>query len=605
MSKENNKSHGPGRINTDKPKDFKNTLKKILKDLKPYYIWLIIIIIFSILSTIFTIVGPKILGNATTELYVGIMNKINATGGINFSKLHNILITLLILYIISAVFNYIQGIIMANISQKYTKNLRTKVNKKMSKLPMKYFDKKTNGEVLSLITNDIDTINQNLNRAATEMITCVVAVIGILIMMFSINVSMTFVTIIILPISLMLSGLFIGKSQHHFTDQQNLLADVNGDVEEMLGGHTVIKVFNSEEKVINNFEKDNCNLAEAVWKSNFMSGLMNPIMTLIGNLGYVIVAILGGIYVIKGKITVGNIQSFITYTKNFTNPIAEFASIMTELQGMIAASERVYEFLEEPEESIVHNKVKLGDIKGEVEFKNVKFGYDEDNIIINNFSTKVKSGKKIAIVGPTGAGKTTLIKLLMRFYDINDGEILIDGINIKNVDREELRKNFGMVLQDTWLFSGTIMENLRYGKLDATDDEVIEASKMAYVHHFIQTLPDAYNMKLDEETSNISGGQKQLLTIARAILADPKILILDEATSSVDTRTEVLIQKAMDKLMKNRTSFIIAHRLSTIKNADLILVLKDGDIVEQGTHDELLNKNGFYATLYNSQFEEA
>jgi len=605
MSKENNKSHGPGRINTDKPKDFKNTLKKILKDLKPYYIWLIIIIIFSILSTVFTIVGPKVLGNATTELYVGIMNKINGTGGINFNKLHNILITLLILYIISAAFNYIQGIIMANISQKYTKNLRTKVNKKMSKLPMKYFDKKTNGEVLSLITNDIDTINQNLNRAATEMITCAVAVIGILIMMFSINVSMTFVTIVILPISLMLSGLFIGKSQHHFADQQNLLADVNGDVEEMLGGHTVIKVFNSEEKVINNFEKDNCNLAEAVWKSNFMSGLMNPIMTLIGNLGYVIVAILGGINVVKGKITVGNIQSFITYTKNFTNPIAEFASIMSELQGMIAASERVYEFLEEKEESVIHNKVKLGDIKGEVEFKNVKFGYDEDNIIINNFSTKVKSGKKIAIVGPTGAGKTTLIKLLMRFYDINDGEILIDGVNIQNVDRGELRKNFGMVLQDTWLFSGTIMENLRYGKLDATDDEVIEASKTAYVHHFIQTLPDAYNMKLDEETSNISGGQKQLLTIARAILADPKILILDEATSSVDTRTEVLIQKAMDKLMKNRTSFIIAHRLSTIKNADLILVLKDGDIVEQGTHDELLNKNGFYATLYNSQFEEA
>lgn len=606
MSKES-KTKGPKdpSISTDKPKNFGASFKTLLKTLRPYYIYLIIIIIFSILGTIFTIVGPKVLGNATTELYIGITNKIAGTGGINFSRLHKILLTLLSLYIISAIFNYIQGFIMATISQRYTKKLRNDVDKKISKLPIKYFDNKTNGEVLSLITNDIDTINQNLNRAATELITCIVMVVGILIMMFSINVSMTIVTLVILPLSIMLSGTMVGKSQKHFKDQQNLLASVNGKVEEMYSGHTVIKAFNAEDKMMKDFDKENERLSEATWKSNFISGLMHPIMSLVGNIGYVIVAILGGINVIKGKITVGNIQSFITYTKNFTNPIGELASITTELQGMIAASERVFDFLNETEEEPIKNQVKLENIEGNVEFKNVSFGYDEDKIIINNFSTKVKSGKKIAIVGPTGAGKTTLVKLLMRFYDVNSGEILVDGVNIKNIDRNELRKNFGMVLQDTWLFSGTIMENLRYGKLDATDDEVIEASKMAYVHHFIKTLPEGYNMMLDEETSNISGGQKQLLTIARAILANPKILILDEATSSVDTRTEELIQKAMDKLMKNRTSFIIAHRLSTIKNADLILVLKDGDIVEQGTHDELLKKNGFYSTLYNSQFENA
>lgn len=589
--------------NKEKPKNFKITLLKLIKEMKPYYIWLIIIILFSILGTIFTIVGPKVLGNATTELYEGVLNKISGTGGINFNKIYKILITMVVLYIISAVFNYIQGIIMATISQKYTKNLRTKVNKKINKLPMNYFDKKNTGEILSLITNDIDTIGQNLNQAATELITCIVMVIGILIMMFSINVGMTIITLIILPISIILSALFVGKSQKHFLDQQNLLASVNGSIEEMLSGHTVVKAFNASDKVINNFNDYNTKLAEAAWKSNFISGLMNPIMTLVGNIGYVIVAILGAINVLKGRITVGNIQSFITYTKNFTNPIGDLASILTELQGMVAASERVFEFLNETEEKPSTNKIKLNEIKGEVEFKNVKFGYTEDKIIINNFSTKVKSGKKIAIVGPTGSGKTTLVKLLMRFYDVKDGEILIDGINIKDIDRSELRRKFGMVLQDTWLFSGSIMENLRYGKLDATDDEVIDASKTAYVHHFIQTLPDGYNMVLNEDTNNISGGQKQLLTIARAILADPKILILDEATSSVDTRTEVLIQKAMDKLMKNRTSFIIAHRLSTIQNADLILVLKDGDIIEQGTHEDLLKKKGFYSTLYSSQFE--
>lgn len=600
MSKENDKLEIE---NKEKPKNFKKTLLKLIKEMKPYYIWLIIIILFSILGTIFTIVGPKVLGNATTELYEGVLNKISGTGGINFNKIYKILITMVVLYIISAVFNYIQGIIMATISQKYTKNLRTKVNKKINKLPMNYFDKKNTGEILSLITNDIDTIGQNLNQAATELITCIVMVIGILIMMFSINVGMTIITLIILPISIILSAIFVGKSQKHFLDQQNLLASVNGSIEEMLSGHTVVKAFNASDKVIDNFNGYNTKLAEAAWKSNFISGLMHPIMTLVGNIGYVIVAILGAVNVLKGRITVGNIQSFITYTKNFTNPIGDLASILTELQGMVAASERVFEFLSEKEEENSTNKIKLNEIKGEVEFKNVKFGYTEDKIIINNFSTKVKSGKKIAIVGPTGSGKTTLVKLLMRFYDVKDGEILIDGINIKDIDRSELRRKFGMVLQDTWLFSGSIMENLRYGKLDATDDEVIDASKTAYVHHFIQTLPDGYNMVLNEDTNNISGGQKQLLTIARAILADPKILILDEATSSVDTRTEVLIQKAMDKLMKNRTSFIIAHRLSTIQNADLILVLKDGDIIEQGTHEDLLKKKGFYSTLYSSQFE--
>lgn len=600
MSKENDKLEIE---NKEKPKNFKKTLLKLIKEMKPYYIWLIIIILFSILGTIFTIVGPKVLGNATTELYEGVLNKISGTGGINFNKIYKILMTMVVLYIISAVFNYIQGIIMATISQKYTKNLRTKVNKKINKLPMNYFDKKNTGEILSLITNDIDTIGQNLNQAATELITCIVMVIGILIMMFSINVGMTIITLIILPISIILSAIFVGKSQKHFLDQQNLLASVNGSIEEMLSGHTVVKAFNASDKVIDNFNGYNTKLAEAAWKSNFISGLMHPIMTLVGNIGYVIVAILGAVNVLKGRITVGNIQSFITYTKNFTNPIGDLASILTELQGMVAASERVFEFLSEKEEENSTNKIKLNEIKGEVEFKNVKFGYTEDKIIINNFSTKVKSGKKIAIVGPTGSGKTTLVKLLMRFYDVKDGEILIDGINIKDIDRSELRRKFGMVLQDTWLFSGSIMENLRYGKLDATDDEVIDASKTAYVHHFIQTLPDGYNMVLNEDTNNISGGQKQLLTIARAILADPKILILDEATSSVDTRTEVLIQKAMDKLMKNRTSFIIAHRLSTIQNADLILVLKDGDIIEQGTHEDLLKKKGFYSTLYSSQFE--
>lgn len=587
----------------DKPKDFTTSLKRLISSLKPYKTKIMVVFMFSILSTLFTIVGPKVLGNATTELYNGVIAKLNNTGSINFNKLHTILITLLILYIISAIFNYVQGVVVSKISAKYTMDLRRKVNRKMERLPLKYFDKKSHGEVLSLITNDIDKISQNLSNALTETVTCIIALLGMLIMMFSINVTMTLAIIIILPICMMLTIKIASKGQKYFTYRQEGLAKVDTKVEEMLRNHNIIKVFNSEDKILKDFNKENDSLADNTWKSNFIGGIMHPIMMLIGNLSYVVIAFLGGLFVIKGKITVGNIQSFITYAKNFTNPIGNLASIMTELESMIAASERVEDYLLEEEEKKVENPVSLENVKGNITFEHVKFGYDENKTIIKDFSAYVEKGKKIAIVGPTGSGKTTLVKLLMRFYDVNSGSILIDGINIQNVDRNELRRNIGMVLQDTWLYSDTIMENIRYGKLDATDDEVIEASKEAQVHHFIQTLPDSYNMQINEETSNISEGQKQLLTIARAILRDPKVLILDEATSSVDTRTEELIQKAMDSLMKGRTSFIIAHRLSTIKNADLILVLKDGDIIEQGTHEELISMHGLYSSLYYSQFE--
>lgn len=587
----------------DKPKDFTTSLKRLISSLKPYKAKIMVVFMFSILSTLFTIVGPKVLGNATTELYNGVIAKLNNTGSINFNKLHTILITLLILYIISAIFNYVQGVVVSKISAKYTMDLRRKVNRKMEKLPLKYFDKKSHGEVLSLITNDIDKISQNLSNALTETVTCIVALLGMLIMMFSINVTMTLAIIIILPICMMLTIKIASKGQKYFTYRQEGLAKVDTKVEEMLRNHNIIKVFNSEDKILKDFNKENDSLANSTWKSNFIGGIMHPIMMLIGNLSYVVIAFLGGLFVIQGKITVGNIQSFITYAKNFTNPIGNLASIMTELESMIAASERVEDYLLEEEEKKLENPVLLENVKGNITFDHVKFGYDENKPIIKDFSAYVEKGKKIAIVGPTGSGKTTLVKLLMRFYDVNSGSILIDGINIQDVDRNELRKNIGMVLQDTWLYSDTIMENIRYGKLDATDDEVIEASKEAQVHHFIQTLPNSYNMQINEETSNISEGQKQLLTIARAILRDPKVLILDEATSSVDTRTEELIQKAMDSLMKGRTSFIIAHRLSTIKNADLILVLKDGDIIEQGTHEELISMHGLYNSLYYSQFE--
>lgn len=587
----------------DKPKDFTTSLKRLISSLKPYKAKIMVVFMFSILSTLFTIVGPKVLGNATTELYNGVIAKLNNTGSINFNKLHTILITLLILYIISAIFNYVQGVVVSKISAKYTMDLRRKVNRKMERLPLKYFDKKSHGEVLSLITNDIDKISQNLSNALTETVTCIIALLGMLIMMFSINVTMTLVIIIILPICMMLTIKIASKGQKYFTYRQEGLAKVDTKVEEMLRNHNIIKVFNSEDKILKDFNKENDSLANSTWKSNFIGGIMHPIMMLIGNLSYVVIAFLGGLFVIKGKITVGNIQSFITYAKNFTNPIGNLASIMTELESMIAASERVEDYLLEEEEKKLENPVLLENVKGNITFEHVKFGYDKNKPIIKDFSAYVEKGKKIAIVGPTGSGKTTLVKLLMRFYDVNSGSILIDNINIQDVDRNELRKNIGMVLQDTWLYSDTIMENIRYGKLDATDDEVIEASKEAQVHHFIQTLPNSYNMQINEETSNISEGQKQLLTIARAILRDPKVLILDEATSSVDTRTEELIQKAMDSLMKGRTSFIIAHRLSTIKNADLILVLKDGDIIEQGTHEELISMHGLYNSLYYSQFE--
>lgn len=599
------KHKGRPPIAMEKAKDFKGTVKKLWRYLSKYKIALIIVILFTIASTIFSVVGPKILGNATTELFNGVISKYTGGAGINFTKIGKILLFLLVLYICSAIFSYIQGIIMTNISQKLAYRLRKEVSKKINKLPMKFYDNKTHGEILSVITNDIDTLSQNLNIEATQVISSVATIIGILIMMFSIDWIMTLVALLTLPLSIVIIAFIMKKSQGYFKSQQDYLADVNGEVEEMFSNQSVIRVFNAENKMISKFEYDNNKLADVAWKSNFVSGLMHPIMNFVGNLGYVVIAILGSYFAIIGRITVGNIQSFIQYTKNFTNPIAQIAQISNMLQSMVAASERVFEFLDEEEEKEKNKKfIPTNKIEGSVEFKNVKFGYNQDKIIINDFSAKVKPGQKIAIVGPTGAGKTTIVKLLMRFYDLNSGEILVDGHNINDYKKEDIRGLFGMVLQDTWLFNGTIMENIRYGRLEATDDEVIEACKMAHVHHFIQTLPDGYNMILNEETTNISGGQKQLLTIARAILADPKILILDEATSSVDTRTEILIQKAMDKLMEGRTSFIIAHRLSTIKNADLILVMNSGDIVEQGTHEELLKKNGFYAKLYNSQFEK-
>ena len=599
------KHKGRPPIAMEKAKDFKGTVRKLWRYLSKYKIALIIVILFTIASTIFSVVGPKILGNATTELFNGVISKYTGGAGINFTKIGKILLFLLALYICSAIFSYIQGIIMTNISQKLAYRLRKEVSKKINKLPMKFYDNKTHGEILSVITNDIDTLSQNLNIEATQVISSVATIIGILIMMFSIDWIMTLVALLTLPLSIVIIAFIMKKSQGYFKFQQDYLADVNGEVEEMFSNQNVIRVFNAENKMISKFEYDNNKLADVAWKSNFVSGLMHPIMNFVGNLGYVVIAILGSYFAIIGRITVGNIQSFIQYTKNFTNPIAQIAQISNMLQSMVAASERVFEFLDEEEEKEKNKKfIPTNKIEGSVEFKNVKFGYNQDKIIINDFSAKVKPGQKIAIVGPTGAGKTTIVKLLMRFYDLNSGEILVDGHNINDYKKEDIRGLFGMVLQDTWLFNGTIMENIRYGRLEATDDEVIEACKMAHVHHFIQTLPDGYNMILNEETTNISGGQKQLLTIARAILADPKILILDEATSSVDTRTEILIQKAMDKLMEGRTSFIIAHRLSTIKNADLILVMNSGDIVEQGTHEELLKKNGFYAKLYNSQFEK-
>ena len=590
----------------EKAKDFKGTMKTLASYLAKYKLSILIVFIFAIGSVTFSVIGPKILGKATTEIFNGLVSKVSGSGkGIDFDAIKKILISLIILYVISTVFSFVQGFVMSGISQKVAYNLRDELVKKLNRLPMKYFDTKTHGEVLSRFTNDIDTLAQSLNQSLTQIITSITTLVGVFIMMLSISVVMTFSALIVIPISLFLISFIIKRSQKFFKSQQEFLGQVNGQVEELYGGHTVVQAFNREEESIKEFNKINDKLYDSAWKSQFLSGTMQPLMMFVGNLSYVIVSILGGYLVIKNKIEVGDIQSFIQYVRSFNQPISQMAQISNQLQSTAAAAERVFEFLNEEEEDVtVENPISIEGLQGRIDFQNVRFGYDENRTIIKDFTAHVKPGQKVALVGPTGAGKSTMIKLLMRFYDVNSGAILVDGHNIKDFNRSELRELFGMVLQDTWLFSGSIKENIRYGRLDATDEEVIEASKAAHVHHFIKTLPDGYNMLLNEESSNISQGQKQLLTIARAILADPKILILDEATSSVDTRTELLIQKAMDNLMEGRTSFVIAHRLSTIRDADLILVINDGDIVEQGNHEELLAKNGFYANLYNSQFAE-
>ena len=595
-------SHMPG----EKAKDLKGTIKKLGKYLSVYKVALVFVVIFAIGSTIFNIAGPKILGQATTELFEGLVGKVSGQGGIDFEKIGQILLMLLGLYLCSALFFFIQGYLMTGISQKLTYRMRKEISEKIDRLPMEYFDKMTHGEILSRITNDVDTLSQSLNQSATQLITSVTMIIGVLIMMLSISPLMTVVAILILPVAMGLISVIVKHSQRYFRDQQEYLGHVNSQVEEVYGGHNIVKAFNKEEDVIRAFERDNDVLYRSAWKSQFLSGMMMPVMQFVSNLGYVGVVILGGYLAVKETIEVGDIQSFIQYVRNFTSPIQQVAQVANLLQSTAAAAERVFEFLEEEEEvPCAEHPVSTEGLEGRVEFDHVKFGYHKDHMIIHDFSAKAEPGQKIAIVGPTGAGKTTMIKLLMRFYDVCGGAIKVDGHDIREFDRGELRKMFGMVLQDTWLFKGSIEDNIRYGKLDATHEEVVEAAKAAYVHRFVQTLPGGYGMELNEEASNVSQGQKQLLTIARAILADPKILILDEATSSVDTRTEVRIQKAMDRLMEGRTSFIIAHRLSTIRDADLILVMKDGDIIEQGKHEELLERNGFYAELYNSQFERS
>lgn len=599
---------GGGPRAVEKAKDFKGTMKKLGLYLKPYSLSIAIVILFAIGSAAFSIVGPKILGKATTKIFEGLVQKISGVpdASIDFGYIGNIAMILVALYLVSSLFGIIQSFIMSGVAQKVSYNLRKQISEKMDTLPLNYFDTRTNGEVLSRITNDVDTVNQTLNQSLSQIITSVVTLIGVLIMMLSISWIMTLATFIILPVSMILISLVVKKSQKYFKSQQEYLGHLNGQVEEVYGGHNIMKAFNREEASTKDFDELNNTLYKSAWKSQFLSGMMMPIMSFVGNLGYVLVSILGGWLTIKSVITVGDIQAFIQYVRSFNQPIAQMAQVANIMQSTAAAAERVFEFLDEKDEvKDPVNSVDPSEIRGEVEFEDVHFGYNPDKIIINDFSVDVKPGQKVAIVGPTGAGKTTIVKLLMRFYDINSGSIKIDGHDIRDFKRADLRNLFGMVLQDTWLFNGTIMENLRYGRLDATDAEVKEAAKAAHVDHFVKTLPDGYNMVLNEEASNISQGQKQLLTIARAFLKDPKLLILDEATSSVDTRTELLIQKAMEKLMEGRTSFIIAHRLSTIRDADLILVMKDGDIVEQGNHEELLEKGGFYSSLYNSQFEQS
>lgn len=598
--------HGRGMHGGEKAKDFKGSMARILRYMGRYKFRFILMFFFAVAGTIFNIWGPKVLGKATTELFSGLVAKVNGTGGIDFEKIGMILLSVMALYLVSSCFSFIQGFVMTGISNDVTYNLRKDISKKINRLPMNYFESRTNGEILSRVTNDVDTLQMSLNQSMTQLITSVTTIIGVLFMMLSINVWMTLAAVLILPVSMVIINFVMKHSQKYFRDQQNYLGKVNGQIEENYGGHNVVKVFSKEQDVVREFEEDNKKLYESAWKSQFFSGMMMPVMQFVGNLGYVMVAFLGGVFTIKGSIEVGDIQSFFQYIRNFTQPIQQIAQVTNLLQSSAAASERVFEFLDEPEEvQKAEHPVSVENLSGEVQFDHVSFGYDPEKIIIHDFSAKVKDGQKIAIVGPTGAGKTTMVKLLMRFYDVNSGRIRVDGHDIRDFNRSELREMFGMVLQDTWLFSGTIMENIRYGRLDATDEEVIAAAKAAHIHNFIMQQPGGYQMVLDEETSNISQGQKQLLTIARAILADNKILILDEATSSVDTRTEMQIQKAMNNLMKGRTSFVIAHRLSTIKDADLILVMKDGDIIEQGNHTELLEKSGFYAELYNSQFENS
>lgn len=595
---------GGAPMSFDKPKDIKKTLKKLLKYIGKYKIGILIVLIFSVGSTIFAIVGPNILGNATTELFNGLMRKINGSGGIDFGKISGILLTLVVLYVASLIFGCFQGFVMSSIAQKLCYRLRGEMCEKLEHLPMKFFDKHVHGEILSIVTNDIDTLGQSLNQSLIQVVTSATMLIGILIMMFTISWILTLTALILIPVSFGIISLIVKKSQKYFKDQQDYLGHVNGQVEEIFSGENIVKAFNNQKEVEGTFKDLNDTLFRSAWKSQFLSGLMMPIMQFIGNIGYAMVAVLGGYLAIKQTITVGNIQSFIQYIRMFTQPITQFAQITNMLQSTAAAAERVFVFLDEKEEEQeLEVSVKSKDIIGSVQFAHVHFGYSPDKIIINDFSATINQGEKVAIVGPTGAGKTTIVKLLMRFYELEEGAILIDGYDIRQFDRNDLRKKFGMVLQETWLFNGTIMDNIRYGKLDATDEEVIEAAKAAHVDHFVRTLSDGYNTILEEDATNISQGQRQLLTIARAVLADPKVLILDEATSSVDTRTEVLIQKAMDKLMKGRTSFVIAHRLSTIKDADKIFVMNNGDIVEQGNHEQLLKKDGFYAKLYNSQFD--
>ena len=597
----------PGKQTTERAKDFKGTLRQLLSALSQYKLSLIVVMVFAILSTIFNIAGPKILAKATTALATGWIAKLRGIGGIDFAYIGKILLILLAMYLCSAAFSFIQGWLMTGLSQKVCYDFRRQISEKINRLPLAYFEKRTVGEVLSRITNDVDTLGQSLNQSITQLITSITTMIGVLIMMLTISPTMTLIAILILPVSMALVLLVVRFSQKYFRAQQKVLGSVNGQVEEVYSGHNVVKAFNREDAVLNDFDEANNRLFESAWKSQFLSGLMQPIMTFVGNLGYVAVAVSGSIFAARGIITIGDIQAFIQYVRNFTQPIQQLAQVSNMLQSMAAASERVFEFLGEPEEEQNADPARRADpacIDGQVTFDHVKFGYTPEKTVIRDFSCDVKPGQKVAIVGPTGAGKTTMVKLLMRFYDVNSGAITLDGHNVKDFDRSALREGFGMVLQDTWLFQGTIMENIRYGRLDATDEEVIAAAKAACADHFIRTLPGGYQMELNEDASNVSQGQKQLLTIARAILADNKILILDEATSSVDTRTEQRIQTAMDNLMRGRTSFVIAHRLSTIKDADLILVMRDGDIVEQGTHDDLLAAGGFYADLYNSQFED-